>query len=88
MNGYTLMKESYRKLLEQKKISEEEAMKKIRVYEFLETCDKEDINIIADSSALNDIIRGYCNLAIEQGGTRGIFDAMNASDARRKCYRN
>ncbi len=77
INGYTLMKESYQKFQEQ---SGEDLSKKIRVYEFLENCDKEDLNILADSTALNDIIRGYCELAIKQGSTRGIFDEMSAED--------
>ena len=43
MNGYELLASSYRSLLERGKITEEEATKKIRIFDFLTTCDKEDI---------------------------------------------
>lgn len=85
MNGYTMMKQSYQKLLEQGKIDEREARKNIRVYEFLETCDREDFCIMVDSSAFNDIIKGYCEIAIEQGSTSGIFD-KNADDVLKRYY--
>ena len=56
MNGYELLASSYRLLLKRGEIAEDEAAKKIRVYDFLATCDKEDIYTMVDSSAFNDII--------------------------------
>lgn len=38
---------------------------KIRVYDFLATCDKEDIYTMVDSSAFNDIIKSFCKKALE-----------------------
>lgn len=64
MNGYTLMADSYRKAMEQGKIEKEVAEKEIRIYEFLATCDKDDICRMVNSSAFNDIIRGYLKLAL------------------------
>ncbi len=86
MNGYTMMKESYQKLMEQGKIDEKKAKKEIRIYEFLETCDDEDKCMLVDSSAFNDIIKGYCEIAIEQGNTNGILDKINANDVLKKYY--
>ena len=49
MNGYELLASSYRLLLKRGEIAEDEAAKKIRVYDFLATCDKEDIYTMVDS---------------------------------------
>ena len=65
MNGYELLASSYRSLLERGKITEEEATKKIRIFDFLTTCDKEDIYTLVDSSAFNDIIKIFCKQALE-----------------------
>lgn len=64
MNGYTLMAESYKKLMNEGKIEREVAEKEIRIYEFLATCDKDDICRMVDSSAFNDIIRAFLKLAL------------------------
>ncbi len=81
MNGFSFMAASYRMAADQGKISKEYADKKIRIFDFLATCDQEDLCCIADSSALNDIMRGYCQIAIDSGSTDGIFDAYNAQAA-------
>lgn len=65
MNGYELLASSYRSLLERGEITEEEATKKIRIFDFLTTCDKEDIYTLVDSSAFNDIIKSFCKKALE-----------------------
>lgn len=65
MNGYELLASSYRLLLKRGEIAEDEAAKKIRVYDFLATCDKEDIYTLVDSSAFNDIIKIFCKKALE-----------------------
>ena len=59
MNGYTLMAESYKKLMNEGKIGKEEAEKEIRIFEFLATCNNDDYCRIIDSGAFNDIIRAY-----------------------------
>lgn len=41
MNGFLVMAESYKKLMEQGKIEKEVAEKEMRIYEFLATCDSD-----------------------------------------------
>lgn len=43
MNGYTMMADSYRKLMNDGTIDKDSAEKSIRIYEFLATCDKDDL---------------------------------------------
>lgn len=64
MNGYTLMAESYKKLMNEGKIEKTTAEKEIRVYEFLANCDTDDICHMVDSSAFNDIIRAFVKMAV------------------------
>lgn len=59
MNGYILMADSYRKAAEQGKIPPDKAEKQARVFDFLGTCDKDDIYTLFNSSAFNEIARGY-----------------------------
>lgn len=59
MNGYEMMADSYRQLVKQGKIDKETADRGIRVYDFLATCDSDDLCRMVDSSAFNDIIRAY-----------------------------
>ena len=65
MNGYTLMEESYKKLMDEGKIEKEVAEKEIRIYEFLATCDIDDFCSMVDSSAFNDIIRAFLKMAVD-----------------------
>lgn len=90
MNGFKLMSDSYKTLLEQGKIDKETAEKEMRIYDFLATCDSADLCRMVDSSAFNDIIRGYVKLAVENSGIdeesqqkvtnqlRWIFDTKSA----------
>ena len=92
MNGYTLMVESYKKLMEQGKIEKEVAEKEIRIYEFLATCDIDDLCSMVDSSAFNDIIRAFLKMAVDNaeigdkekekviGQLRWIFDEKQAKE--------
>lgn len=64
MNGYSIIADNYRHLMEQGKISKETAEKEIRIYEFLATCDENDKCIMVDSSAFNDIIKAYLRMAV------------------------
>lgn len=92
MNGYTLMAESYRKLMNEGKIEKEVAEKEIRIYEFLSDCSEEDLCSLVDSSAFNDIIRGYLKLAVDSADIdekskdkvlnqlRWIFDEKQAEE--------
>lgn len=64
MNGYTLMADSYRKLMEQGKLDKDVAEKEIRIYDFLATCSDDDLYRMVDSTAFNEIIRAFCRKAI------------------------
>lgn len=64
MNGYTMMADSYRKLMNDGTIDKDSAEKSIRIYEFRATCDKDDLCQMVDSSAFNDIIRAFLKMAV------------------------
>ena len=92
MNGYTMMADSYRKLMNEGKIDKETAEKEIRIYEFLATCDIDDLCRMVDSSAFNDIIRAFLKMAVDNaniekkskekvvGQLRWIFDEKSAKE--------
>ena len=65
MNGYEMMADSYRQLVKQGKIDKETADREIRVYDFLATCDSDDLCRMVDSSAFNDVIRAYLKMAVQ-----------------------
>lgn len=66
MNGYTIMAESYKVLAEQGKIEAEKAEKAIRIFDFLATCDNDDLCQMVDSSAFNDIIKAFLRMAVRK----------------------
>lgn len=90
MNGYEMMADSYRQLVKQGKIDKEIADREIRVYDFLATCDSDDLCRMVDSSAFNDIIRAYLKMAVQSadidedsrnkvvGQLRWLFDEKTA----------
>ena len=65
MNGYEIMAASYRQMVKQGRIDKETADKEIRIYDFLATCDTEDICRMVDSSAFNDIIKAFVEICRE-----------------------
>ncbi len=65
MNVYSLMANSYRNLANLGKIDKETANKEIRIFDFLSTCDNDDICQLVDSSAFNDIIRAFTRRAVQ-----------------------
>lgn len=92
MNGYEMMADSYRQLVKQGKIGKETADREIRVYDFLATCDSDDLCRMVDSSAFNDIIRAYLKMAVRSadidedarekvvGQLRWLFDEKTAKE--------
>lgn len=92
MNGYEMMADSYRQLVKQGKIDKETADREIHVYDFLATCDSDDLCRMVDSSAFNDIIRAYLKMAVQSadidedarekvvGQLRWLFDEKTAKE--------
>lgn len=92
MNGYTIMADSYRKMMNEGMIQKDAAEKSIRIYDFLATCDTDDLCQMVDSSAFNDIIRAFLKLAVVNAGIdqeaqdkvlnqlRWIFDEKSAKE--------
>ncbi|PBF57201.1 hypothetical protein BGT96_19675 [Clostridioides difficile] len=92
MNGYEMMADSYRKLVEDGELDKEVADKEIRIYDFLATCDSDDLCRMVDSSAFNDIIRAYLKMAVQSadidedarekvvGQLRWLFDEKTAKE--------
>ena len=69
MNGYKTMADSYRKLLENSNnypdLDKEATEKRIKVYDFLATCDKEMKLELFNSTAFNDVVKGYVSMAVD-----------------------
>ena len=92
MNGYEMMADSYRQLMKQGRIEKETADKEIRIYDFLATCDSDDLCRMVDSSAFNDIIRAFVEMAVKNadidedsrnkvvGQLRWLFDEKMAKE--------
>lgn len=68
MNGYKLLADSYRKLVTEGELSNEEAASHIKTLDFLSTCSHEDIYHLFDSSAFNDIAANYFKVALHKAG--------------------
>ncbi len=92
MNEYKLMADNYRHLIEKGKIDKDTAEKKIRIFDFLSTCDEDDIGILFNSGAFNEIMKGYLKAIIADAGvndetasnlresTRWVLDTKSAAD--------
>ena len=90
MNGYEIMAASYRQMVKQGRIDKETAEKEIRIYDFLSTCDTEDICRMVDSSAFNDIIKAFVETAVknadidEDAGKKWLASSVIYSMKRRQ----
>ncbi len=81
MNGFALMADSYRKYLQSQGYDKEagasfcedspevrDAERKVRIFDFLATCDDDDFYTLFDSSAFNEIAKDYFRMALKQAG--------------------
>ena len=58
MNGYEILAQGYRKLVETGQIEmDEETKSYIKVYEFLASCSQEEKKMLFESGAFNDMIK-------------------------------
>ena len=79
---YKLWADNYKKLLETGKIDKETAEQNIKIFDFLSTCDTDDICALADTGAFNDIIRAYCrksmtNLDLDEKTVTAVMSELN-----------
>lgn len=74
MNGFTLMADSLRKAAGEETITNVEAEKKARIYDFLATCDTDDIYTLFDSTAFNEIAKDYMRAAVKHLIDNGTID--------------
>lgn len=99
MNGYKLSADAYRKLLNDPTADQEDVKTKIKAFDFLATCDSATIYALFNSSAFNDIVKGYVakiaddteNLTDEQRShikshISGLLDMIDAKQAEAYYY--
>lgn len=84
MNGFKILSDSYKKLLEQGKIDKEEAQKEIRIYDFLGNCEDDDICRLYDSSAFNEITMCYVRRAVKELIEEDVIDDEQAKAVRNR----
>lgn len=68
MNGYQMTADSYRQLLESDKypdIDREAIQHKIKALDFLATATEEERLELFNSSAFNDVVKGYLKMAVD-----------------------
>jgi hypothetical protein len=53
MNGFTILAGAWQALAEKGEVDKDQADKHSRIYDFLATCDREDLSILYDSGAFN-----------------------------------
>ena len=82
MNGFVLMADSYRKAAGEGKINKEQAEKQARVYDFLGTCDTDDLYTLFDSTAFNEIAKDYMRAAVKRLILNGTIDEEQGAAVR------
>ena len=88
MNNYDFMANAYREASKMGQITQEEAEKGARVFEFLATCDHEDKRILYNSGAFNDFIRNDISIVIDELAEEGILEEHRARTVRNRMYSN
>lgn len=73
INGYSLLADTHRKAGQEKQA---------RIFDFLATCDREDIYTLFDSSAFNEIAKGYLRLTMSQLTEQGAIDEAQGEAIR------
>lgn len=99
MNGYQLTADSYRKLLQtEQDIDKAKVEQKIKALDFLASCSKEERLELFNSSAFNDVVKGYVLLALDNLKTDTeqrkaiinevayLFDIKGADEAEQYYY--
>lgn len=79
MNGFKLMADSIRKVNGNEK--------QARVYDYLATCDQDDINTLFDSTAFNEIAKQYMRVAVRRLTDNGTIDEEQGTAIRNEYAR-
>ena len=82
MNGFKIIADSYRKLIETNQIDKKEAESYIKVYDFLSTCSDKEKEILFTSSAFNGMIKELINklnleVALKQNIINQLYNIWN-----------
>lgn len=84
MNGYKIISEGYRKASAEGLISQEEADKMTRLYDFIATLDQEDLFNLFDSSICNEIAMSYVRAAVKELISEGVLGEDQAKAVRNR----
>lgn len=84
MNGYKIMADAYRKAADEGEITQEQADKECRIFDFLSDCNQDDIFKLFDSSAFNEIARSYMRLAVKELVSEGVIDEEQGKAVRNR----
>ena len=83
INGYKVIADACRKLLgEEQNIDKENTLRKIKTLDFLSTCTEQEINELFNSSAFNNIVKGYflmaCNnIKLDTSTSKTLLNELN-----------
>lgn len=82
MNGYKLLADSYKKLVETNQIDKKDAESYIKVYDFLSTCSDKEKEILFKSSVFNNMIielinKLYLNVKIKKNIIEQLYNIWN-----------
>ena len=99
MNGYKMLADSCRKLLNDATADQDDIKIRIKALDFLAECDKATIYALFDSSAFNDIVKGYIAMIVDnekeltneqrshiKGRIEGLFDSVSSKQAEDYYY--
>lgn len=88
MNGFDVIAKGYRKAADEGKITQEQAEKKARLFDFLGTCNLEDLSALYGSGAFNEFMRSEISITIDELKEEGILTDKQAKIARERFYQN
>lgn len=97
MNGYSLLAASYRKYAETEpdEVERGQILRKVKALDFLAETDRETHLELFNSGAFNDVVKGFCEMALNNAGVdpdqradvltelRGALDTTSAEEAER-----
>lgn len=82
MNGFSMFAEQYRKMAAEGKISQEEADRYCRNFDYLATCNEDDFNTLFEGQCFNEIAKGYLQIAVSELVGEGKISKDQGSEVR------